>query len=690
MSFFLRRKRKDTGASSTAVEEHVHGQEGEDEVCQTCFNWTLRVPPPKDNGPDPVLKLDFGAIAASKATGRCRYCHVINQCLEQFEAKFKPGGNNTVSITGAPNKSFFVSWDDEKNGYTSLQVYRFNAYCECAIEELGPARDMENNPGCPELLGMIRKWLQYCEDNHPKCNQVQGTLPRRLIYIGLESEGWKLIQDVDPDTRYATLSHCWGEESSFTASKATLQDRVKGITQAELPATFQNAVTVAQALGIEYLWIDSLCIIQDDNSDWKHETSRMGGIYERAYVTIAASSSSGDHVDFLNSSPGRSYYAGHDIDAWPFMSTSYIVGRPVHDVRQTKHMDPLTRRAWAFQERLMSKRFLSYSSALTWTCKGGFVCECGLDFEADPLFDGPSYPGLELSCFEKPDIPAFVRLMDQDPPPSFDLHYLWYNEIAQPYSRRELTKHSDRLPALSGVVKRFHEKIPHDNYLAGLWEQDITRGLLWTTTTTNELGGPGGHLPEDGYRAPSWSWASVEGPISFLSPHQKAPNPGIFRTSVIEAQCQPESMDIPYGHVSDGFLRLKGPATLASLTISPTPTVSLHSKEFKSSPIKDNVWLDTPVQKLRLPGDCGTAIVRSHHQKQQQKVKAQVTCVVLHDSFEVATNLSVISRRLLLVLAPSARREDAFERLGIVQLGSPTDKIQGWYGEFKEKELLVI
>ncbi|RSL59013.1 hypothetical protein CEP54_007520 [Fusarium duplospermum] len=687
MKFLLRRKRKDTEASSTAVEEHVPGQEAEDEVCQTCFNWTLRVPPPKDDGPDPVLNLEFSDIVASKATGRCRYCHVINQCLVQFEAKFKPGGNTTVSITGAPNKSFFVSWDDEKNGYTSLQVYRLIACAECAIEELGYARGMEGDVGSPEMRRKIRKWLQYCEENHPKCNQVQGTLPRRLIYIGLESEGWKLIQGVDPDTRYATLSHCWGEESSFTTSKATLQDRIKGITQNELPATFQNAVTVAQALGLEYLWIDSLCIVQDDDSDWKHETSRMGGIYERACVTIAASSSSGDHLAFLESSRGRSYYAGHDIDAWPFMSTSYIVGRPVHDVRQATSMDPLARRAWAFQERLMSKRYLSYSTALTWTCRGGFICECGLDFKADPLFNGPSYSGLELSCFEQPDKPAFVRLMDQDPPPSFDLHYLWYNEIVHPYSRRELTRHSDRLPAFSGVVKRFHEKIPHDNYLAGLWEQDITRGLLWTTKTS-ESGVPGGRLPEDGYRAPSWSWASVEGPMSFLSPHQKAPNPGIFRTSVIEAQCQPESMDSPYGHVSDGFLRLKGPATLATLTIS--PTVSLHSKEFKSSPIKENVWLDTPVQKLRLPGDCGTAIVRSHHPKQQQKVKAQVTCVVLHDSVEVVNNLSVISRRVLLVLAPSARREDAFEPLGIVRLDLPTDKTRGWYEEFKEKEYLVI
>lgn len=415
----------------------------------------------------------------------------------------------------------------------------------------------------------------------------------------------------------------------------------------------------------------------------------MGGIYERACVTIAASSSSGDHLGFLDHSQERCYYASHDIDAWPFMNPSYVVARPVHDIRQVRHIDPLARRAWAFQERLLSKRLLSYSSTLTWNCKGGYICECGLGLKADPLFKGPSYHGLELSYFERPDNPAFSRLMDRNPRPSFDLHGLWYSEIVHPYSQRELTRHSDRLPALSGVARKFHEKIPHDNYLAGIWRQDIARGLWWTTTTSG-YGAPGGRLPEDGYRAPSWSWASVEGSISFLSHHQKASNLEMFRTSVIEAHCQPESMDSPYGRVSDGFLRLKGPVTLATLTISPTPTVSLRSTAFRSSPIKKNVWLDTPVRRLHLPGNCGTAIVRSPYPKQLQKAKAQVTCLVLHDSVEVSNDSSVISRRVLLLLAPSARRQGAFERLGIINLDLPTDKTKGWYGEFDEEEFLVI
>lgn len=125
MNLLFRRKRKDTGVCPATVEEHVRGQEGEDEVCQTCFNWTLQLPPPKDNGPNQILKLDFGDIAASKARGKCRYCHVINQCLKSFDAQLK-NENSTVSITGTANKPFFVSWDDAEKGYMSLQVYRLN------------------------------------------------------------------------------------------------------------------------------------------------------------------------------------------------------------------------------------------------------------------------------------------------------------------------------------------------------------------------------------------------------------------------------------------------------------------------------------------------------------------------------------------------------------------------------------
>lgn len=148
------------------------------------------------------------------------------------------------------------------------------------------------------------------------------------------------------------------------------------------------------------------------------------------------------------------------------LRTIEILGSPVHDIRQIRHMDPLVRRALAFQERPLSKRFLSYSSALTWYCKGRSICKCGLGLKADSLFNGPSYPGFELTCFEKSDMPAFSRLMCRDPRPSFDLHHLWYNEIVHPYSERGLTKHSDRPSALSGMAKRFHGNIPHNNYMA--------------------------------------------------------------------------------------------------------------------------------------------------------------------------------------------------------------------------------
>lgn len=148
--------------------------------------------------------------------------------------------------------------------YSSVHCSCVPEYCPCAIEELGSARDIEQSANRVELLNLARKWLQHCQDNHPACNQVQGTLPRRLIYVGLENHGWKLIHHVDQATRYAALSHCWGEEAPYTTTEATLGYRMKGITQAELPVTFQNAITVTQALGLEYLWIDSLCIVQDD------------------------------------------------------------------------------------------------------------------------------------------------------------------------------------------------------------------------------------------------------------------------------------------------------------------------------------------------------------------------------------------------------------------------------------------
>ncbi|KAM5359607.1 hypothetical protein ACJZ2D_014328 [Fusarium nematophilum] len=566
------------------------------QVCQTCFNWTLHFPPEKRKSYHRGLNFDFYDIAASAELEECRYCYAIYQCLMAFGAQFRLNASFIVTLTATANQPFHLSWDDGQNRRLTLEVYSEHGFNEFAVDRRGSTRAIQGDANEPHLLQQARRWLKNCQENHLACNQVDGPFPRRLIFVGNESAAYKLDEHVHPDTQYVALSHCWGTEQAFTTRRSNLDERRLGIKQADLPATFQDAITVTQGLGLEYIWIDSLCIVQDDESDWNHESGRMGGIYERSCLTIAASTAPSDQVGFLGASSQRLFHVSKDIDMFPFSEASDVKARMVHDIRQPTMLDPLLRRAWTFQE--------------------------------------------------------------------------------------SLTKESDWLPALSALARKFHENVPSDAYLAGIWREDALIGLCWEVNVNSERTQafmPGARLPRRGYRAPTWSWASVEAPIQFF-PILTSGERLIPRTSVLDAQC-------------------RGPLIRASLSISiaDAPVATLVALEFEEGPITTRVWLDTPIQSQRIAtehssdasfsDDNWEAIIRSDSPVQDQDILSQGTCLALYDAFGGEGLLA----RFFQILTPS-RRKGAFERLGVLDMG-----IQGrsswerrWFGEFPEQEILII
>ena len=144
-------------------------------------------------------------------------------------------------------------------------------------------------------MDRVQHWLGLC-DSHHKCAPILPELPTRVLDLGEESyPKWiKLVETKGCKGRYIALSHCWGSSHRITTKKSTFEARKRGMSIAELPSTFQQAALIAKSLGVTYLWIDSLCIIQDSPSDWEYEASRMGDVYANSYLTIASSSSLDD------------------------------------------------------------------------------------------------------------------------------------------------------------------------------------------------------------------------------------------------------------------------------------------------------------------------------------------------------------------------------------------------------------
>jgi hypothetical protein len=176
------------------------------------------------------------------------------------------------------------------------------------------------DPLHPFVLRKILSWLERCDSKHPKCTHAQALvpLPARLLdlsslptrqemlrYQGdprelFSSKAFRLVDKSKCVGRYVALSYCWGETLAYKTTMHNLQEhKTKGITYAEIPKTLQDAVFLVRYLGLQYVWIDCVCIVQDDLADWEREAAQMGRIYSLAYLTIAATRASHCGEGFL-------------------------------------------------------------------------------------------------------------------------------------------------------------------------------------------------------------------------------------------------------------------------------------------------------------------------------------------------------------------------------------------------------
>ncbi|OCL09069.1 HET-domain-containing protein, partial [Glonium stellatum] len=158
---------------------------------------------------------------------------------------------------------------------------------------IGPANFIPHNTASDSSLNYISQWIRKCAQEHLNCDRKSLTpLPTRVIDVSTEPFLYITNGESVP---YICLSYCWGKTTPFKTTRANLGERIKGIPFQNLPRTYRDAVTVTLRLGIQFLWIDALCIIQGDPLDWETESANMSRIYGGSYLTLAASSSS--HAD---------------------------------------------------------------------------------------------------------------------------------------------------------------------------------------------------------------------------------------------------------------------------------------------------------------------------------------------------------------------------------------------------------
>ena len=396
-----------------------------------------------------------------------------------------------------------------------VQLYSFPGTQTLKDTQIGlpiPLRSEE-----PAYTKLLKTWLDSC-DTHEKCNpqsdSSQTALPTRLINVGtLESPKLQLyITKKGVSYKYVALSYCWGELSTndkakFCTAENNYVARQQGFDESDLPQTHRDAIWICRSLGIEYLWIDSHCIIQlgDNGVDWKREAPLMENVYSSAYCVFAVSSATSVHAGFLGreskpesepeSEPERELRC---IYAQDHLGRRFYISTNVEDFDQHVEEGPLNKRAWVLQERYLARRTLHFAAdQVYWEC------------------------GEEIYCGNLAQLsrPKFGRALASDPYFPSELvtsgtlqtwHFI--QSLLKDYSQRKLGNPNDRQYAVSGLEGRIAHVLKCGSSY-GVFEKYLHRNLLWYLAPRNSTRT---ECVSTNHDIPSWTWMAHRGGIEFV------------------------------------------------------------------------------------------------------------------------------------------------------------------------------
>jgi hypothetical protein len=323
----------------------------------------------------------------------------------------------------------------------------------------------------------------------------------------------------------------------------------KNVQWQSLPKTFQDAMIVSRRLGIRYVWIDSLCIIQDDLSDWAREAARMASVYSYSYLTIAATKAANCEQGLFATSPPRPIQTLQTLNR-DGKSLEVIVSRlglPHWSGPRDTSDWPLLQRAWVWQERLLSPRVLHFcKDELIWECMEGNSCQCG-DSNMGWYPTPPWVESKENTTDEK-GMKTITHL---------DWHH-----IVEGYSSLSLSRASDKLPALAGLADKAQSST-RGRYFAGLWEKSLIVDLLWARDYRNTEGWKALPRPQGAAR-PTWSWVSIAAGIGFETERSS----GLEQLcEILDVTCTPVDPQNPKGTLDSGSLVIRGHVLGAARTL---------------------------------------------------------------------------------------------------------------------------
>ncbi|PIA89190.1 hypothetical protein CB0940_06888 [Cercospora beticola] len=474
---------------------------------------------------------------------------------------------------------FFGLWDPDGNQIVCRTRHGFRVQ----VPEDSPAaayvttRPIDDEAGSSETFAKISLWRATClQEHHDSCPTPNSTfVPKRLVEVQ-DADGFDCLRLRETEhvghPPYIPLSYCWGDDQAIISTRTTVSTWMKSIPYDHLPQTLKDAITACRNLQVRFLWVDALCIVQDDDQDRSQQIALMPQIYRNGQLTIAAASAADAREGFLH----RRQLPNSETTAFtlpyvcPDAEKSHITL-----YRLDERSSPLDTRAWTMQERLLSPRTLEFSNhQVRWLCRGCLDQPGWTDgWLMKPEVDSRQHNILPKEVFGR----AFntAQLVPQtnnltDPKAS---KKDWY-ALVRAYTHRALKRPTDRILALSGLAKEYSVAVD-DAYLAGMWRKSLLTELLWTVEGTT-------YPAPTSFQGPSWSWTSVNGTINFKGQYGSFHGRSEEQAWAKVVDCNPTLVEgsAPFGAVKENQSSLVLEARLLPAMLLPSsPPSGLRSSE---------------------------------------------------------------------------------------------------------------
>lgn len=416
------------------------------------------------------------------------------------------------------------------------------------------------------LVKLIQGWHQDCINHHDSCSNPTTFVPTRLIEVGA-SDGsveprLRETTPQDQGERYIAMSYCWGVQNSQNQNLETtddnFNDHLNQIPLINFPQVLQHAILVTRRLGIRYIWIDALCIIQRQQlrTDWKAEAGKMAQIYSSSWLTISAASSDRCTQAMLKERDGTEVGIVVGITSSAGETESIGIRRQQRTLANELQRCNISHRGWTFQERTLSCRVLHFTqSQLFWECATDTHHEDG---KSESNSRGKVMPGHRHWIHRRHE--QFPSPRDQE-----QRAVEWYN-LLEEHSDRKLGFPTDRLPSLAGIAREYRSYFPGE-YLAGLWHKQLPANLMWSPEPGIQKGTIPTSIDLSGtpHKLPSWSWAAYNGfvhqdlvrkLVEYLGNGRSF---GGFMAFVEHASVNADDEDSAYlGQINKGTITLRG------------------------------------------------------------------------------------------------------------------------------------